>query len=83
MEQFAWLTGPQMIDGLGLAETTPGPLIMVVQFIGFHGRLEQSGSFKSNLGRAHRLPDRHLLYLSPLFLIHPVGGALYRKIQGE
>ena len=35
VEQYAWLTGPQMIDGLGLAETTPGPLIMVVQFIGF------------------------------------------------
>jgi chromate transporter len=35
VEQYAWLSGPQMIDGLGLAETTPGPLIMVVQFIGF------------------------------------------------
>ncbi|MBW2467706.1 MAG: chromate efflux transporter, partial [Deltaproteobacteria bacterium] len=35
VEQHAWLTGPQMIDGLGLAETTPGPLIMVVQFVGF------------------------------------------------
>jgi len=35
VEQYAWLTGPQIIDGLGLAETTPGPLIMVVQFIGF------------------------------------------------
>jgi len=35
VEHYAWLTGPQMIDGLGLAETTPGPLIMVVQFIGF------------------------------------------------
>jgi len=35
VEQFQWLTAPQMMDGLGLAETTPGPLIMVVQFIGF------------------------------------------------
>lgn len=35
VEQYAWLTGPQMLDGLGLAETTPGPLIMVVQFVGF------------------------------------------------
>jgi chromate transporter len=35
VEQYAWLTGPQMMDGLGLAETTPGPLIMVVQFVGF------------------------------------------------
>ena len=35
--QFGWLTGSQMIDGLGLAETTPGPLIMVVLFVGFMG----------------------------------------------
>ena len=34
---FHWLSGPQMIDGLGLGETTPGPLIMVVAFVGFVG----------------------------------------------
>lgn len=32
---FGWLTTEQMIDGLGLAETTPGPLILVTQFVGF------------------------------------------------
>ncbi len=32
-----WLSAPQMLDGLGLAETTPGPLIMVLQFVGFLG----------------------------------------------
>ena len=37
VEQFAWLTGTQMIDGLALGETTPGPLIMVVAFVGFVG----------------------------------------------
>ena len=37
VEQFHWLTGPQMIDGLALGETTPGPLIMVVAFVGFVG----------------------------------------------
>lgn len=37
VEHYAWLTAPQMMDGLGLAETTPGPLIMVVQFVGFLG----------------------------------------------
>jgi chromate transporter len=35
--QFGWLTGTQMIDGLALGETTPGPLIMVVAFVGFVG----------------------------------------------
>ena len=37
VEQYAWLTGTQMIDGLALGETTPGPLIMVVAFVGFVG----------------------------------------------
>jgi chromate transporter len=35
VNQYGWLTTPQMMDGLGLAETTPGPLIMVLQFVGF------------------------------------------------
>ena len=35
--QHGWLSGPQMIDGLALGETTPGPLIMVVAFVGFLG----------------------------------------------
>jgi chromate transporter len=34
---YGWLTAPQMIDGLALGETTPGPLIMVVAFVGFIG----------------------------------------------
>lgn len=37
VEHSGWLTGPQMIDGLALGETTPGPLIMVVSFVGFVG----------------------------------------------
>ncbi len=37
VESYGWLTGPQMIDGLALGETTPGPLIMVVTFVGFVG----------------------------------------------
>ena len=37
VDHFHWLTAPQMIDGLALGETTPGPLIMVVAFVGFVG----------------------------------------------
>jgi len=37
VEHYQWLTAPQMIDGLALGETTPGPLIMVVAFVGFVG----------------------------------------------
>lgn len=37
VETHAWLSAPQMLDGLAFAETTPGPLIMVVQYVGFMG----------------------------------------------
>src|SRR5665811_2015113 len=35
VETNGWLTAPEMVDALGLAETTPGPLILVTQFVGF------------------------------------------------
>jgi chromate transporter len=37
VQHYGWLSAGQMLDGLGLAETTPGPLIMVTQFVGFLG----------------------------------------------
>jgi chromate transporter len=40
---FGWLQTGQMMDGLGLAETTPGPLIMVLQFVGFMGGWQKPG----------------------------------------
>jgi chromate transporter len=43
VEDFGWLKPGQMMDGLGLAETTPGPLIMVLQFVGFMGGWNQPG----------------------------------------
>jgi chromate transporter len=44
VENYAWLTPAQMLDGLGLAEAKPGPLIMVVQFVGFLGGWNQPGA---------------------------------------
>lgn len=40
---FGWLQPGEMLDGLGLAETTPGPLIMVLQFVGFLGAFRDPG----------------------------------------
>lgn len=55
-DNYHWLTALQMLDGLGLAETTPGPLIMVVQFVGFLGGWNQPGAlsppFAATLGAA-------------------------------
>ena len=43
VKDFGWLTQTQMIDALGLAETTPGPLILVTQFVGFLAAFQQGG----------------------------------------
>ena len=51
VENHQWLTHPQMMSGLALAETTPGPLIMVLQFVGFVGGWQHPGGL-SPLGAA-------------------------------
>ena len=44
VETYGWLKPGEMLDGLGMAETTPGPLIMVVQFVGFLAAYRDPGS---------------------------------------
>jgi chromate transporter len=43
VERYHWLAPGEMLDGLGMAETTPGPLILVVQFVGFMGAYRNPG----------------------------------------
>jgi chromate transporter len=43
VENYGWLQPGEMLDGLGMAETTPGPLIMVLQFVGFMGAFRDPG----------------------------------------
>ena len=50
VQHYAWLSAAQMIDGLALGETTPGPLIMIVAFVGFVGAWQMAP-----LGEEHRL----------------------------
>jgi chromate transporter len=45
VETHHWMTAPEMVDGLGLAETTPGPLILVTQFVGFLAAFRVSAPF--------------------------------------
>jgi chromate transporter len=45
VETHHWMTAPEMVDGLGLAETTPGPLILVTQFVGFLAAFREAGPF--------------------------------------
>jgi len=45
VETYGWMTAPEMVDGLGLAETTPGPLILVTQFVGFLAAFREAVPF--------------------------------------
>ena len=50
VEHYQWLAPGQMLDGLALAETTPGPLIMVLQFVGFVGAWKMPAPFSPLVG---------------------------------
>jgi chromate transporter len=49
VNHYGWLTADQMVQGLGLAESTPGPLIMVTQYVGFIGAWNDPGPFSALL----------------------------------
>lgn len=83
VEHFHWLTGPQMMDGLALGETTPGPLIMIVTWIGYLGGV--SGQVFSNpvaAGLAGAAVATFFTFL-PSFLFILVGGPLVEATRGE
>jgi chromate transporter len=68
VNQYGWLTADQMVQGLGLAESTPGPLIMVTQYIGFLGAWKFSGPFNPLLyGTLGALITTYVTFL-PCFL---------------
>jgi len=52
VEREGWLTATEMIDGLALAETTPGPLILVTQFVGFFAAFREMGSLWGGIAGA-------------------------------
>ncbi len=83
VEQFGWLSAPEMMDGLGLAETTPGPLIMVVQFVGFMAGWNYPGSFSPFTGAViGSLVASYFTFL-PCFLFIFLGGPYIEKFRGN
>ncbi len=54
VENYRWLKPGEMLDGLGMAETTPGPLIMVLQFVGFMAAFRDPGTLLADAGRHAR-----------------------------
>ena len=85
VESHAWLTPVQMIDGLALGETTPGPLIMVVAFVGFVGGWTKAifGSESLALaGIAGAFVATFFTFL-PSFLFILAGGPLVETTHGQ
>jgi len=52
VEHYHWVNPREMLDGLGMAETTPGPLIMVLQFVGFMAAFRDPGTLSPMLAAA-------------------------------
>ncbi|MCX5956627.1 MAG: chromate transporter [Cyanobacteria bacterium] len=80
VERFGWLSAAQMVDGLALGETTPGPLIIVVAFVGVLGGWHAAGSLAYALVAG--LVVVWFTFL-PSFLFILVGGPLVEASRGE
>ncbi len=85
VEQHQWLTGVQMIDGLALGETTPGPLIMVVAFVGFVGGWVKSvlGADALFAGAALAATVVTFVTFLPSFVFILAGGPLVESTHGK
>ena len=85
VETHQWLSGPQMIDGLALGETTPGPLIMVVAFVGFVGGWlrEVLGPDALFLGGALAATVVTFFTFLPSFVFILAGGPMVEATHGK
>ena len=85
VEHYHWLTGPQMIDGLALGETTPGPLIMVVAFVGFVGAWTQQVLGPDALMLAGAVAASVVTFFTflPSFIFILAGGPLIESTHGQ
>lgn len=81
VERFGWLTRLQMIDGLALGETTPGPLVMVLAFVGFMGGYNHFGGSIA-YGSLGLLITTYYTFL-PCFLFVFAGAPFIERTYGE
>ena len=83
VEEHEWLEAEQMLDGLGLAETTPGPLIMVVQFVGFVGAWQHPGDLSPLVaGTLGALMTTWVTFV-PCFLWIFLGAPFIERLHGH
>ena len=80
---YGWLDGAQMVQGLGLAESTPGPLIMVLQYVGFLGAWKLHGEFPAGVyGVLGGLVTTYVTFL-PSFMFIFVGAPYIEALAGN
>jgi chromate transporter len=82
VENYHWLGPGQMLDGLGLAETTPGPLIMVLQFVGFLGAWNQPGDLPPLLAATLGALITTWTTFVPCFLWILLGAPYVERLRG-
>ena len=80
---YGWLAPGEMLDGLGMAETTPGPLIMVVQFVGFMGAYRNPGVLDPMLAGLAGAAITTWVTFVPCFLWIFLGGPYIEKLRGN
>jgi chromate transporter len=83
VEQYGWLKPGEMLDGLGMAETTPGPLIMVLQFVGFMAAYREPGSLAPMLAGTFGGLLATWVTFTPCFLWIFLGAPFVEKLRGN
>lgn len=83
VDTFGWLAPGEMMDGLGMAETTPGPLIMVTQFVGFMGAMRDAGTMPPLVaGTLGGLLTTWVTFV-PCFLWIVLGAPFIERLRGN
>ena len=83
VEHYGWLSGPQMMDGLALGETTPGPLIMIVTWVGYVGGVTKAVAADAAVAGVAGAAVATFFTFLPSFLFILVGGPLVEATRGE
>jgi chromate transporter len=83
VENYGWLAPGEMLDGLGMAETTPGPLIMVTQFVGFLGAARQPGGLDPMAAGVLGAVLTTWVTFTPCFLWIFLGAPFSERLRGS
>ena len=83
VDHYQWLKPGEMLDGLGMAETTPGPLIMVLQFVGFMAAFREAGALSPMLAGTLGGLLATWVTFAPCFLWIFLGAPFIEKLRGN